>query len=282
MAQAKKANVLTLALSPTSSVTDVTPEMAERWMALNKVNRNVRSVKVSQYAADMTEGNWLLTGEAIKFSESGRLLDGQHRLLAVIQANVTVQMFVTQGLPDNTQAVMDTGVKRLAADNLHIAGESNAAVLAAVARIGHIVDRDLLYRDRKSWQAISNAQIYAWVEANPMARRSVDYCMAGEPKKVQMRPSVKAYCHFRFAGVDPDAADEFFSSLGSLINIPSGSAIHALSSRLRQLDRKSVRAEMPDLVSMTIRAWNAWRSGRSLAVIPLVPAHGNRRLPEIL
>lgn len=273
-------SVVAMADHPTSMVVMVTPELAEQWLSVNARNRAVREYKVIEYALDMMDGNWLLTGESIKFSVSGRLLDGQHRLLAVIEAETPVAMFVTRGLPQDTQSVMDTGIRRRAADNLHIHGERNPQTLAAAARIGCVVDRGLLYRDAKLG-VVSHAQIYEWITTHPALRRSVDYVLSGEPRKIDLRPAVRAYCHYRLAQLDPDPADEFFCLLGSLVNIPAGSPIHALSSRLRQLDRQRVKAETRDLIGMTFRAWNAWRQGRPLHKIPLVAAPGTKTLPDL-
>jgi hypothetical protein len=273
-------NVVPMTVTSTSEIVMVTPSMATLWLTLNTVNRHVRNNKVIQYAVDMLDGNWKLTGEAIKFSVTGRLLDGQHRLQAIVEADVAVPMFVVRGLPDDTQPYMDSGMARLASDNFHMTGEAHPSVLAGAARIGILADRGLLYRDKKL-HGVSHAQVYGWVAANPTVRRSVHYTQSGAPKKILLRPSIRAYCHFRFAEVDTDAADEFFGSLGSLVNIPNGSPIHAVDSRLRQLRDKSVAAEVRDLLHMMFRGWNAWRAGRSLQVIQLTPARGSKQLPPL-
>ena len=68
---------------PSASLVYVTPDMAKRWLSKNTGNRPVKKAKVAQYARDMTEGRWEITGEAVKFAQSGRLIDGQNRLHAV-------------------------------------------------------------------------------------------------------------------------------------------------------------------------------------------------------
>lgn len=84
---------------PTAVVIDVTPELARVWLRANTRNRNTRERAVTEYARDMVAGHWNLNGEAIKFAYDGSLLDGQHRLRAVIEADATVQMLVVVGLP---------------------------------------------------------------------------------------------------------------------------------------------------------------------------------------
>jgi hypothetical protein len=75
---------------PTVQIIDVDPATAESWLAKNPNNRNLRVPVVQSYARDMVSGNWMLNGETIKFDQSGKLIDGQHRLSAVVTADVTV------------------------------------------------------------------------------------------------------------------------------------------------------------------------------------------------
>src|SRR4051794_31155207 len=110
-------------VTPTTSIEDVTPAVAADMLAANTKNRTLRRTLVDVYAADMAKGNWQFTGEAVKISTDGVLLDGQHRLEAIVQAGVTVPMLVVRGLPRATQDVMDSGAKRSAADALRLRDE---------------------------------------------------------------------------------------------------------------------------------------------------------------
>lgn len=65
----------------TMEIVKITPDMAEKWLGRNPRNRHVRQRDVVRYAQSMLAGEWLVTGEAIKFSFDGNLIDGQHRLL---------------------------------------------------------------------------------------------------------------------------------------------------------------------------------------------------------
>lgn len=77
-----------------ASVIKVTPILAKAWLEQNKSNRSLRPQRVNQYARDMKAGKWNLTGQGITFAEDGSLLDGQHRLNAIVVANVSVYMLV--------------------------------------------------------------------------------------------------------------------------------------------------------------------------------------------
>lgn len=66
-------------------VETITPELAADLLSRNMKNRPVSQQRVRKYMAAMVAGKWLLNGEAIKISIDGRLIDGQHRLKAIIQ-----------------------------------------------------------------------------------------------------------------------------------------------------------------------------------------------------
>ena len=50
---------------------------------------------------EMQDGKWRLNGKTICFDSTGRLLNGQHRLSAVVRSGVTLTTVVVRGLdPD--------------------------------------------------------------------------------------------------------------------------------------------------------------------------------------
>ncbi len=98
----------------------VTPGQAQLWLDKAALNRNVMWRKVEVYAAMMKRGDWLQTGQGIIFNESGELIDGQHRLLAVVKADIPIWLMVTTGVKARAQLVMDQGMLRKAHDQIHI------------------------------------------------------------------------------------------------------------------------------------------------------------------
>lgn len=77
----------------------ITPKIAAEYLTRNTSNRNRRPTRIQQYARDMGSGNWPVTGESIKFSETGDLLDGQHRLVACVLSGVSFQTWVAHNVP---------------------------------------------------------------------------------------------------------------------------------------------------------------------------------------
>ena len=108
-----------------SKLETITPEIATEYLKANHSNRNVQRSTVRNYARDMRNGCWQLTSAGISFYENGELADGQHRLYAVIEAGVPVDMYVTYGVP-NTSSIFDRGRIRTVANIMSMSGVNSS------------------------------------------------------------------------------------------------------------------------------------------------------------
>lgn len=97
----------------------ITPTKAKEYLLRTKINRNLSKERVEAYAYDMSKGAWQLNGEAIRFNESGDLIDGQHRLSAIIKSGASVQMVVMTDVSDSV-SVYDRGRTRSVVDGMII------------------------------------------------------------------------------------------------------------------------------------------------------------------
>jgi hypothetical protein len=103
---------------------NVTPAMAAKWLGHNAGNRKLREHRVKFFAEAMNTGKWKLTHQGVAIATTGRLIDGQHRLRAVILSGKTVPMMVTTDAAEDSYAVLDAGMarsmaERLGADNVY-------------------------------------------------------------------------------------------------------------------------------------------------------------------
>lgn len=111
---------------------EVTPPLAEKWLAdHNEGNRPISKSVVKRYADDIKNGRWMLTHQGPAFDDSDRLIDGQHRLSAVIESGIPVPMYVTFGADPETFAVIDINYKRQPG---HLVPGPYAKAKAAAAR----------------------------------------------------------------------------------------------------------------------------------------------------
>lgn len=74
-------------------IVDVDPDKARKWLLKNKNNRPIDEKKVDLYAKHMKKGTWAMKRPApIEMDIDGNLINGQHRLLAVLKSGSTIKM----------------------------------------------------------------------------------------------------------------------------------------------------------------------------------------------
>lgn len=112
----------------------MTPERAASILKnQNSKNRNIRDRSVEKIAFDILAGKWRVTHQAIAFSNDGELLDGQHRLSAIVKANKAVHLYVKYGLDKECMDVIDSGNSRTASDTLRLRYDAKSSNIAAAA-----------------------------------------------------------------------------------------------------------------------------------------------------
>ncbi len=106
------------------SFREITPKQALALLGKNHPrNRAINQASVGCYAEQMLAGEWHpASAEAVKISDEGILIDGQHRLHAVIKANVPIFFMVVEGVPEVAFSAIDDGVLRNLSAVLEING----------------------------------------------------------------------------------------------------------------------------------------------------------------
>jgi len=112
----------------------ITPEIAQKWLELNVQNRNKRGWWINALAQMIKRGEWITTHQGVAFSKSGNLIDGQHRLQAIVESNIPVEMLVVTGITDEAYKVLDNGIKRTLSDLTGI-NQKTAEVSRVLARL---------------------------------------------------------------------------------------------------------------------------------------------------
>ncbi|PPD06300.1 MAG: hypothetical protein CTY28_14545 [Hyphomicrobium sp.] len=240
----------------------ITPDAARELLEYNSNNRAISRITLDRYIRDLNNGEWSVTGEAIKFSKSGRLLDGQHRLMACVKTGKSFRTLVVTGLDDTAMDNMDSGKKRDAGDTLKVNGYQNSHLLAAV--IGQILDlRDRSFRNR----ARSKSEITNFVATYDQVQKSTKkVCHFNGPIP---RPLAGAI-HFiatEFLDEGP-AVDRFIETLHTGYPL-LGRGDPALLLRERvNSDQKKNGGKNPlrrdDVRIATIHSWNLYRRSKTL------------------
>jgi hypothetical protein len=121
----------------------VTPTLAAKWLERNPNNRPVSMSCVQTYAADMKLGRWKVNGATIVFNKKRELIDGQHRLWALLEADTSIDMLVVEGVDEDAKLTIDGGRTRRPADRLWMFGrvERPRTVAASLVLINRVVSK---------------------------------------------------------------------------------------------------------------------------------------------
>lgn len=192
----------------------ITPDVARRMLTHNTRNRKTNKVTVGRYGRAMQAREWWMNGESIIFSVTGELLNGQHRLLAIVQSGVAVDVLVVCGIDPDAFKTMDSVRPRSAADGLGISGEVNCHALSAavqamvtfVGRGGTIESNGAVGEHRAT--VITCERVLA---AHPGLRESVRAMKCCR----MYRSKHASLVHYLFSIVDPELAGEFAAVLAN-------------------------------------------------------------------
>ena len=133
------------------TIETITPEVAAAMLQFNTNNRPLRSDTVTAYAKVMSSSDWTFTGESISFDAAGRLVNGQHRLSAVIKSGRTITVVVVRGVPNTAWAHTDAGAKRSTGDMLQHAGYTSPNQLAATASLALRFENNMIAAMSTAW-----------------------------------------------------------------------------------------------------------------------------------
>jgi hypothetical protein len=103
-----------------TKIMTVTPEMANRFLERNSGNRPIRRSHVRYFIECLKRGDWITTHQGIAFDETGKMVDGQHRCVAIVESGINAEIMVTWNATSESVIAMDIGLKRTFADVLKI------------------------------------------------------------------------------------------------------------------------------------------------------------------
>jgi len=163
----------------------VTPSLAKQILEANVNNRRPKAPVVLRYAQEMIAGRWKEnTGETIKIGRTGRLLDGQQRLMAVVKSNMPISFHIAYNVDESVFDVLDTGTVRNASDAFHIEGIKHDNIIPSIITTYHVLSKGIIkkiikgdvaknqkpsnnelieiyYQREKFWQTVA-AQTIVW------------------------------------------------------------------------------------------------------------------------
>lgn len=245
----------------------VTPKQAALILNANEGNRPLRDGRVDELERTLREGRWKLTNDAIAMTGTsherpGRLLNGQHRLWACVNANVPIVVLVLYGLHEDSYAVMDTGAKRKASDLLP---GPNQNIRKAATHCVFCYAREAL--SCSGYGLIpGNDEIESFYSGHPIIGETVDADLS-EIKSFVRAPSGVVGGFVIIREDDRAAADEFIRGVLSGENLPKTAPEMVLRNRLIAESTRSSKLAPATYAAMTVKAYNAKRTNAPLGKI---------------
>ncbi len=249
-------------------IVNVTPRWAADLLDHNTHNRAIRWHYVHELAQLMAEGRWAVNGETIKIDTEGTVLDGQHRLHAVVISDTTIRTHFVTGLPSEVFDTIDVGRKRTAGDTLSVDNEKHSNGLAAGLRyLDDILSDGAIKHKRR--RPFNVREVLA---RHPKMRDAVKFAATLKKRRVFTSPSLAAALYYILATIDGAAAVEFFTKLFTGANLDDRDPIFLLRERLLARRTSHGGHDSPiKIVALVFRAWELWRMGRKVAHIQLPP-----------
>lgn len=199
----------------------VAPSDARELLGKNYDNRALSESIVARYAGDILGGRWALTHQAIAVGPDGNLVDGQHRLAAIIRAGVpTLVVFAIYRdakVAEEARQKVDLGRTRRAGDVMEIA---KTVERGTGKRVVSIVTSILALEGAKPWGGYTPAALQA---RYLVERAGVDYASSLPNRAFQATVAAAFAYAYPVAG---DAVREFATLVNEKVGIRPNSAAH--------------------------------------------------------
>ena len=216
----------------------------------------------------MQDGFWGFSESLICIDTEGHLMNGQHRMWAIINSGKPQMFGVAHNVPKSAMMHMDTGAPRTVANVLELAGHEQAARLAALCRVIRTFEENANFR---LGQAVLTGQE---AEELIVKRYGADVLQeaiaASTPfyKKWGFSSGVWAFLWIHFGDISPEDRDYFFSHLLEGAELESDNPIYVLREQLFKPPHVIHQGDrFNHVAAWIVKGWNAYRMGRKIGRI---------------
>lgn len=242
----------------------VTHELADQIIEhCNLRNRTVRQNKVIEWARIMRSGEWQLGGEMI-MTESGELIDGQHRVLAVAETELSMP-FILRVIPHTTakkvNEYLDVGVPRNISDFLHFNDVSDSSRISPVL----VYERNARISGSPLQKVKGTKREYLALFreiGDETFKRVFDIMPRGIHTQLGVNRAFLDWFCLHAMKVDPSAAGLFFGLLMDPSQLKATDPPYVLREALIELQRKSEKISLTQQAHMTAKAWAYFGEGQ--------------------
>ena len=238
----------------------ITPEYASFLLSKNHKNRQIKKIYLADLIEVMKRGDFVYNGETIIISDTGIVLDGQHRLLACEKSGVSIDVELIEGVSENVMPTIDTGVKRTAGDVLTLHGATQSLGTAKVIRtiIQFRQNKNFLSMITQRGEAITNQDILNFYLNEPEVSKAIVDSGANKAKINIMESSAIAAIWYVLKDINYEKANDFFSYL--LYGGDDG-VVNLLREKLIANATSNRKMSYRERTMLTFKAWDKYING---------------------
>lgn len=268
-----------------TSIQTIQPLEAVQYLETVQNNRKVNRAHVTTLGNTLKDNRWMVNGESIKFAidENGNnfLIDGQHRLRAVVASDTPITTVVIEGLDPEAFVSLDSGKRRSLADVLTILDYPHPSVLSGALNILEKYYSSGIGSGGASTASLSNERAENLMHQYPTLVQSADV-LTKMTSTNPVSPTISTAMHYVFANLEPSKdklaslgeqrakldqvqdADSFWLKFGRGLNLTEDCPIRRFREILLEHRRMKRTQTRYYITSGLVKAWNHWRKGTQL------------------
>lgn len=263
------------------SVETITPALAADWLKSNApYNRKIRHAWVAELVKSITDGKWVTNGESIVFDEDGFLIDGQHRLSAVVEAGIPIRSVVVRDVSRDSFKNTGSGHRRTGADRLSFIEVSNATTHAGGIR-GYLLSKK--YRSlytvetrggTKGAKTVADYEIIEFYNNHNDLCDRVCFIINSLRHKSNLLSPSELYSMCLLLIIDKGHSEQkvfsFFSQVTTGRDVENETILTLRDKLIAHKTRLSVMSA-DEKRNAIIKTWNAYVTGKTLKSLRLIP-----------
>lgn len=245
---------------------DISPVLARALLERNVRNRHKRPGDVDDWSNEMANGRWRETHQGVALARDGVILDGQHRLEAIVDSGVTINLLVVVGLDPEVFSVIDTGRKRNSADALGMVGETNLTQLAAITRACYDYDYMLANGRSTSRRRVHHDVLLAYRVGKEKALSDAakfSQSVRNFGLKVNKTAAGTAFFLLKRDVDNQDLVDDFLEQVRTGENLKTTDPVYAL----RRYISKDITPNKDRHLAVILKAWALYVQGRGATTL---------------
>jgi len=245
----------------------ITPERARCILNQNTANRPLVKRNLENLKLAIKTGQWKMNGDTIRITKDGDLLDGQHRLMAIVETGIACESLIIEGLCNDVFTTIDQGAVRTLGHMMALGGTKNYTATASIIPL--LINYKSGIQPMRVAKNKTKEDLLGFYD---MQKQFVDEAAAFTTSSKILRswfsPAYLGFLYYTFCEINKYDADLFFDILKTGLQKDDKTQPIVLREKIIQILSSPLRKE--DSLTKSaycIFAWNAFRSDKKIIKI---------------